>query len=192
MIKVFDNFLSEVQFEQVEEIVCNPENNWQLLFETSLPGKVPDRVKRHFSNVEEYIQFVHNFYNVKNDKDWRSDCFPAIETILGVALDKLDMDAVELLRCKANFQPRHYNRSDGAHNLPHVDFQDEEHNVLLFYLNNSDGDTYFYDDDNKLIKRVKPMRNRLVAFPGNTLHAGTHPKHNDYRMVINIDYKEQK
>ena len=31
MIKVFDNFLSEVQFEQVEEIVCNPENNWQLL-----------------------------------------------------------------------------------------------------------------------------------------------------------------
>ncbi len=72
------------------------------------------------------------------------------------------------------------------HNRPHVD-QDYPHTVLLYYINDSDGDTYFFKKK-KIIDRVTPKQNRLVIFDGTTHHASSNPS-KGHRISLNLNYK---
>ena len=60
------------------------------------------------------------------------------------------------------------------------------HKVFLFYINDSDGDTFFFNNK-EIFKRITPKKNRLVIFDGNIKHAGTHPIKSEKRIVLNID-----
>jgi hypothetical protein len=74
-------------------------------------------------------------------------------------------------------------------NNPHTD-EKVEHQTILYYLNNSDGNTYFYKKDKKTIeKQVTPEQNKAVLFNGLTYHASSKPIKNIYRMVLNINLK---
>jgi hypothetical protein len=72
-------------------------------------------------------------------------------------------------------------------NNPHID-QQEKHQTILYYLNDSDGDTYFYKKDKKTIaKQITPEQNKAVLFNGLTYHASSKPIKNIYRLVLNIN-----
>ena len=68
---------------------------------------------------------------------------------------------------------------------PHVDYC-FPHLSVVYYVNDSDGDTFFFDDENKLIKRVSPRDGRAVMFDSNISHAGSNPIHRNIRMVVNF------
>lgn len=75
-------------------------------------------------------------------------------------------------------------------NNPHID-QQKEHYTILYYLNNSDGDTYFYKNDGKtLINKITPEQNKAVLFDGLTWHASSKPIKNMYRIVLNINLED--
>ena len=78
------------------------------------------------------------------------------------------------------------NRPD-MHNTPHIDFLDMPHHVLIYYVNDSDGDTIFFDENENEIKRVTPKRGRYALFNGNILHAGSNPIKSNYRIIINYN-----
>ena len=66
--------------------------------------------------------------------------------------------------------------------------------TAIYYLNDSDGDTYIFDQDRKynghdltIKKQVAPKQGRLVVFSGNLLHSGSNPRRNETRMVANIN-----
>ena len=69
---------------------------------------------------------------------------------------------------------------------PHTDFS-FPHKVILFYLNDSDGDTYFYDKEHKIIDSVTPKENRAVLFDGSILHSSSKPIKFPRRIVLNIN-----
>ena len=69
---------------------------------------------------------------------------------------------------------------------PHVDGS-MPHKVILFYLNNSDGDTYFYDKKHNIIDSVTPKENRAVLFDGSILHSSSKPIKFARRIVLNIN-----
>jgi hypothetical protein len=73
------------------------------------------------------------------------------------------------------------------HNDPHVDGP-YPHTVLLYYVNDSDGDTVFFDseDKTKIIERVTPKRGRVLLFDGSMYHASCPPS-NGYRSVVNFN-----
>lgn len=72
-------------------------------------------------------------------------------------------------------------------NNPHID-QHEKHQTILYYLNDSDGDTYFYKKDKKTIeKQITPEQNKAVLFDGLIYHASSKPIKNMYRLVLNIN-----
>jgi hypothetical protein len=72
-------------------------------------------------------------------------------------------------------------------NNSHID-QHEKHQTILYYLNDSDGDTYFYKKDKKTIaKQITPEQNKAVLFNGLTYHASSKPIKNMYRLVLNIN-----
>jgi len=65
----------------------------------------------------------------------------------------------------------------------------EDHFVILYYVNNSDGETVLFKK-NKLWKKVTPKQGRVLIFNGNIKHAAGCPVDNQVRAVININVKK--
>ena len=82
---------------------------------------------------------------------------------------------------------------------PHVDYE-FKHRTGLLYLNDSDGDTIFYDKFHKpgqpaikcgeedIVQRVEPKSNRVTLFDGWQYHSSSTPTKNTYRLVMNFNY----
>lgn len=68
---------------------------------------------------------------------------------------------------------------------PHIDYK-FNHLVLLYYINTIDGDTVFFDKDEKIVERITPRRGRAVLFDGSILHASSNPTLGP-RIVINTN-----
>ena len=69
----------------------------------------------------------------------------------------------------------------------HTD-QDNPHSVLLYYINDSDGDTILYNEDRVTeIKRVTPKKGRCVLFDGLIPHCSSRPS-NSSRAIINFNF----
>jgi hypothetical protein len=80
------------------------------------------------------------------------------------------------------------------YNQPHIDTPAPTYS-MVYYLNDSDGDTIFFNekysaeqkDPVKLtvLERIKPKKNRAVIFESDRYHASSNPTINDDRFVIN-------
>lgn len=95
----------------------------------------------------------------------------------------------ELLRIKCNLSPRVESFKTNEHNIPHTDFQIDNSKTMLYYANDSDGDTFFFDNGGNVIKTVSPKKGRAVIFDSNILHAGSHPAKSEKRITINYNFK---
>ena len=75
------------------------------------------------------------------------------------------------------------------HNF-HID-QQFPHIVALYYVNDADGDTFFFDNHGQEIHRETPERGKMVIFDGSTYHSSSPPSKN-VRMTLNINYANKK
>ena len=78
--------------------------------------------------------------------------------------------------------------------VPHVDLQYDngepvDHKVLLYYINDSDGPTYFFNESYELQDTVYPKPGRAIIFDGSNIHAASNPVRSPFRMVVNIDFQ---
>ena len=89
-----------------------------------------------------------------------------------------------LLRAKSFMQLPLIREEKYLHNNRHVDF-DTPHIACVYYVNDSDGDTFIYDNESKS-QRISPKKNRAVVFDGSLYHASSLPTKNK-RVIINID-----
>ena len=69
---------------------------------------------------------------------------------------------------------------------PHTD-KNTPHWVCLYYLDDSEGDTIFYDSSGNEIERVAPKKGRIAFFDGLIYHSGTRPT-KTHRRVLNINF----
>lgn len=76
-------------------------------------------------------------------------------------------------------------RTDRSHYSAHTDF-DIPHYVCLYYVNDADGPTAFYNDRGIIIKEVVPKKGRVAFFDGLIMHGGGIPK-NGPRCIVNFD-----
>jgi len=68
----------------------------------------------------------------------------------------------------------------------HIDMS-QPHWVCLYYVNDSDGETIFFDDNENEIKRITPKKGRIAFFNGNIPHSASLPTNNT-RAVLNFDF----
>lgn len=107
-------------------------------------------------------------------------------------LKELDLDEELLSRAKINMLlPRDV---DYMWHSPHVDSTDK-HTVLLYYVNDSDGPTYFFEEKYDgtiknsctIMKEIEPEKGKYVIFDGDQFHASSQPSDN-LRSVINFNF----
>tara|TARA_Y100001963_G_C6761642_1_gene439784 strand:+ start:328 stop:888 length:561 start_codon:yes stop_codon:yes gene_type:complete len=92
----------------------------------------------------------------------------------------------KMIRAHMTLQYPKPHRNNIPHN-PHTD-NNKPHIVGLYYPNETDGDTFFFDDDLNVIHQEPPERGKMVVFDGKTLHSSSSPSKN-VRFSLNINYE---
>ena len=96
-----------------------------------------------------------------------------------------------LYRVKANLMLQDKGGDPNKYSPPHIDLLDilpsKSYYVVLYYVIDSDSDTFIFDENESIVDRIKPKRGRLLFMRGDVLHAGAHPVKFDKRLVINMD-----
>ena len=169
-IKVYKNILNPRLVDKVEEILLNkkvPYNYLQNIADNNSNLYRPGFVHL-FQSKSEYIetdyssflsQILYNFCQIKQIN------------ILSI------INSRTFLHIPTT--------TSGPDNI-HVDLE-FPHWVCLYYVNDSDGDTILFDDNNKEIKRVTPEKGKIVFFDGSIYHSGT-PSGTKSRAVVNFDF----
>jgi len=116
--------------------------------------------------------------------------------LLNAACNKINFKRKDCLQGRS-FLQLPLNLKDRSLDAPHID-ADRDHLVILYYVNDSDGDTVIYKNKftgyneipkfNELeeLKRVTPKAGRVVMFNGRHYHTAQQPEHN-VRCIINYN-----
>jgi hypothetical protein len=107
-------------------------------------------------------------------------------------VEQLDEDYIAV-KAKMNINFPNHKFGIDNHYCPHVDFNDTNCITAIYYVNDSDGDTFFFnknDDTLEVTERISPKKGSLVYFDSTTVHAGSAPKNNDLRCVVNFNFKK--
>ena len=185
-IKVYDDLVPIETQELIENTLSGEDFYWFLFPVNSVGGRDvgEDIILANDLRVREYVMFGHNFL-----KDGRPTSHNAI--IVYKMFEQFCKDAgisqTRIGRLKANFQTQCNFSKEYFFNTPHRDREDE-HNVAIYYVNDSDGDTTIFDNEGNIIKTVSPKRGRFLVFDGKYFHAGRQPILADKRIVINFNF----
>lgn len=204
-IYIFDNVLPPHQVSFLEE-VCMSYPRWNMGLTYSGTSSFSNKTAEKFDikNIYEQFQLGYSIVDrIRNqfDLDLISQVLAPISNL---SLEKRYMWFFEnLLRIKINLQTKAPKIAQNRYNFPHIDVNGpdiEDITTFLYYVNDSDGDTYFFKekidevkghpkklDNLTVIKKISPKKGRLVMFKGDILHAGSHPVDSNERVVINYN-----
>lgn len=190
MIKIYDNLLPEKLVDEIDSITTN--SNFPWFKATNSFYSVSEKTsKKHKDtpNVVNTPQLVHQFFSEDGSSTnsvWQDIPVALVQNFF--AGDKNNMlESVDIIRAKANLMLK-TQFDQNCYNPPHTDMP-IPHNVLLYYVNNSDGDTIIFDkgSDNKIYQKISPKKGRLLYFDGDYYHSSSPPVLNDHRIVVNIN-----
>ena len=172
-ILVYDDVINPDSMERINNLFFNTDFPW--FFAEKTAGN-----QFNFEDTFEHFQFVHWFLN---EHQVRSPYINFFENILEDLPIRLD----NITRAKANFLPQVMHGKDEFNN-PHIDSY-EKHKICIVYLNDADGDTFIFNNDKKIIKRVSPKKGRVLIMDGNLIHTSSHPVESKYRVILNINFQ---
>lgn len=182
MIKVY-NVFSEEEIKQIEKKFTEG-FPWYLSTADNHASVTKD-VYDQFAddNTIEGTQFT-NFLFINGAGN--SSHYAAGAEILEQFCIRTNTPISALIRIKANLQLKQ-DRTDDQHNTMHVDGYDP-HMVMIYYVNDSDGQTFLFDKNMQIEHRISPKAGTCLLFPGHILHAGQPPKASEKRILINYNF----
>ena len=192
MIKVFDDFIPKYH----QECILNQCNNINWKHSDNVSGIKYDIDLENIPLATDQTGYYYNIYSSEyKEKDdlLLGLCLPII------ALTKTFINGqvvLERVRAGKFIKTKNF----GIHR-PHTDYF-TNHYTLLYYVNNSDGDTFLfnqiaetsnpvYPDKMTLKNRISPKMGRAVLFDGLIYHSSSSPIINDERIAININLMQK-
>lgn len=180
-IQVHDNILDAKFANEIEDLITNGEIPMFFNKATVSPNSSDCFID---PKTRESPQFTHVI--LRNNKS--SDYIDLGRKIVDRYVEKTGLKYNSLDRIKINLLTQCNFSKEEFYHTPHTDW-DEPHYVLIYYVNNSDGDTYIFDQNHNIIKTISPKKNRFLLFPGYYLHAGRNPVEADTRIILNYNLK---
>jgi hypothetical protein len=190
---IIDNLLKKNESNDVEKKLYDSFFPWFLTADRDNKNNiytVPFEDLKKFSsniNVVDKGQFSHTFYHTKNNFLVENSSYKDIPLkIISNLINKINKKNINILRAKANLilESKYYTKN--SYGVPHTDTE-KDHYVLIYYVNDCDGDTVLFDSDNNIFKKISPKKGRGLFFKGNITHAGGHPVNSQTRCVINFN-----
>ena len=173
MLKIIDNVLNDSLLISIKEKIESPAMPW-FFIEDSV------HAESHHPNLLNY-SFFHMVLDKKGFVPHVYDMTNLMSLILKDLFELEKTYSIHRLRWGMTTSMNKIYK-----NTPHTD-SDMSHKVILFYLKDSDGDTYFYDKEHKIIDSVTPKGNRAVLFDGLILHSSSKPNEFARRIVLTIN-----
>ena len=180
MVNVIENCIPVDIQDKIENLLFDKNFPWFFNEKTVYE----DINKGYFFNDKNTVsgsQFNHTFLtDYKINSDFCKNIAPIMfyfSLASGIKVDKP-------IRIKANLTTPDIFYSENLHRPAHYDTLDKNIVTVIYYVNDSDGDTVFYDKrfegdpvgDIKVVKSVTPKKGRAVIFDSNQLHAGSCPR----------------
>jgi len=180
MLNIIDNFIKPHIQDSLENLCLSNSfpyyyNKETINLDTSNNYFVDD-------NSLEGPQFVHIFIS---DGQIFSEYYKNVSPISNKLIDVIDTPC-HILRCKLNMNFIDSRFGDKYH-TPHIDNPQENQITAIYYVNDSDGDTYFFDDTGKITEKLTPKKGRLIWWKGRIFHAKSSPTKSINRLVINFN-----
>ena len=186
---VIDNLIEMSYQEKIKEYLLDVNFPWYYQHDASFGVRDTEQSK--------FPIFSHIF---RTDRVLLSNQYELFEQIAMIATDSIEYNCVDVDTCRAYLQlplSETFRRKDLDY--LHIDTTDN-HLVVLYYVNDSDGDTiltseiydgkyrdyYMKADDGNIITRVTPKQGRILMFNGNHYHTTTQCKDN-IRCVVNYN-----
>ena len=172
--------------DQISDILLDPEFSWKCVVNPTAGGSFLQN--KNSSEKEEAFSNSSSLALAAPLFDFKNVPFTNHALLMQGAIycmcDQTNISVRSILRIRAGmYLPL---KDQPKHNEPHVDC-DIPHTVILYYVNDTDGDTYFFDDTGKIVETVSPKKGRMVAFNGNTIHASSQPS-KGVRVTLNLNF----
>jgi len=181
MIKLIKNFISQEKADTIEKDLLGDYFAWY--WNASTLG-IDERNNFKTKNTVEEGQFVHRLIDTPtNTKSSLHEGFTKV-------FDIINYENTIRVKCNLNLNKTGYKKT--SHQPIHRDSELKVNKSLIYYINDSDGDTIFFDKKLKEIKRVTPKKNTAILFDSNILHCGCNPIKSSMRGVINFIFKDNE
>ena len=182
-----ENFVPRSYADILDDIFCkNPEFLWQ--YNASTNNLKAPQIMNKDDHSYESDQFVHALYQ---EGAKRSPFFDVVYPFFYFLEEKTGLLLGSIERIKANMLMKK-DIDDDKYNTPHIDIPTGKMKSLLYYVKDSDGDTFIFNETFQekrpltLRKRITPKKGTAVIFDSNIWHASSNPRQNNTRIVLNF------
>jgi hypothetical protein len=185
---VLDDVLPEQYQNKIRDELLSEYINWHFMKDIAFNQKdIKD-----FQLSKSIPAFAHKFYD--RSVGVISPGYGLVLPVVYFACEKIDYKINEIINVRSFLSMP---VQGSTHDHVHVD-RPEPHTVVLYYVDDSDGDTIFFNETYKDIsednakfekltirKTVTPKKGRAVIFDGSFYHTATRPT-NGSRLIINF------
>ena len=173
-MQIIDNFMPFDWWQGTYNIIGGDDFPWYLNKDTSYES-------------DNYYQMTHT-YCVRNKV--YSNWFTTIQPLIDEFQKQTTYQLKNIDRIKSNLLFNRPISVEQKQKIIHQDSEDPNYVTLLYYLQDSDGDTIMYQEDKKTeIIRVEPKANRAVIFDSRTWHTADLPANHQTRQVVNFVFE---
>jgi hypothetical protein len=188
-----DNFLSEKEIKEVEDMFLDTKNNWRYSQSTVNMDQVEAFGLSSLAKTAEYgtadSAVFSEYFTMEPEPEGSN--FKIFDNVLKKFAEKNKIKYSQILRVKFNMTP---SSSFNVTTFPHIDSRNP-HYIFLYYVNDSDGETIIYNEkfDGKeieslsVMKRIKPKRGAALFVDGRHFHSIAIPSHGSLRKVMNAN-----
>jgi len=184
-IAVIDNFTNPEEQKFFKKSLVEPKTQF-LLNENTIDEAYQSGYKGRPLEIDS-PQFVLPVYHEKSPPAIRN---PLLFSNIYILLDRINLSNYFIDRIKFNITFP-FPQATSKNYMPiHTD-GGEYFKSIIYYVNDCDGDTLFFEDNiacpyPKIIDRVSPKQGRAVIFDSKTPHAGCNPINSTSRQILNI------
>lgn len=189
MITVLDDFIPTSLADEIAQLVSTRDFPWFYTESSSGVGKNYDINNKLIKESSQHIHIVFD------EQGAVSNMYNYIKIMLYFLEDKTNLKVKDLFRVKINSLLT--DRSAATqYNTPHIDHPDSDYMSMVYYINDSDGDTVIFDqhvqqgyNNLTIANRVFPKKGKCVIFPSNQFHSSSNPVVADRRLIINFTFR---